>query len=343
MRASEHSAIGSSPLGPAIAGFARKLESQGYPKSTRDQYLSICHASDRYAQRRGVEIGELGDDHVEAFLVQATTGRKLREGGHLKRGFWRRPIALLFDQLRSDGLLAAMETLAASPGPGVAEYLAFLREHRGFSERTVARQQLQVSRLLAHLGVDSDKKLERIAVEQIDRYLVHAARGLGRQSMGAVCASIRGFLGHLQLRGILHSDLRAQVATPHLYALENMPRSVAWSDIERTLGAIDRVTEVGCRDYAMLALIAYCGLRAGDVAALELGQIDWRRDTIHAPRPKSGTSEDVPLIPSVGEALVAYLRRRPDCRCQKVFVTVYAPIRPIADRQSSAGTARAPT
>jgi site-specific recombinase XerD len=188
---------------------------------------------------------------------------------------------------------------------------------------------------LAHLGVDSDKKLERIAVGEIDRYLVQAARGLGRQSMGAVCASIRGFLGHLHLRGILHSDLRAQVATPHLYALENMPRSVAWSEIERTLGAIDRETEVGCRDYAMLALIAYCGLRAGDVAALELGQIDWRRDTIHAPRPKSGTSENVPLVPSVGEALVAYLRRRPACRCQKVFVTVYAPVRPVADRQIS--------
>ncbi|MHB1846139.1 MAG: hypothetical protein ACYCWW_15040 [Deltaproteobacteria bacterium] len=50
----------------------------------------------------------------------------------------------------------------------------------------MARQQLQVNRLLAHLGIDSDKKLGRIAVGQIDRHLVHAARGLGRQSMGAV-------------------------------------------------------------------------------------------------------------------------------------------------------------
>jgi hypothetical protein len=136
--------------------------------------------------------------------------------------------------------------------PGLAEYLAFLREHRGFSARTVARQQLQVGRMLAHLGVDSAEQLERITADQIDRYLVHAARGLGRQSIGAVCASIRGFLGHLHLRGILHSDLRTQVATPHLYALENMPRAVAWSDIERTLGAIDRDTEVGCRDYGRL-------------------------------------------------------------------------------------------
>lgn len=286
-------------------------------------------------QRGGSEIGELDNDHVEAFLVDATVGRRLREGGRLMRGFWRRPIVLLFEQLRADGLLAAVTTPVTRLGPGLTEYLAFLREHRGFSERTVARQQLQVSRLLAHLGVDSGRKLERITVEQIDRYLVHAARGLGRQSMGAVCASLRGFLGHLHLRGVLHADLRAQVATPHLYALEDMPRAVAWSDIERTLGAIDRDTEVGCRDYAVLALIAYCGLRAGDVAALDLGHLDWRRDTIHAPRPKSGTSESVPLIPSVGEALVAYLRRRPDRRSQQVFLTVYAPIRAVADRQIS--------
>ena len=148
--------------------------------------------------------------------------------------------------------------------------------------------------------------------------------------MGAVCSSIRGFLGHLYTRGVLRSDLRAQVSTPRLYTLEGMPRAVAWSDVERTLAAIDRSTEIGCRDYAILMLSAYCGLRAGDVAAMRLEDIDWRHDTIHAPRPKSAGRDDVPLVATVGEALIAYLRRRPAVPHREVFLKVHAPITPLA-------------
>jgi integrase/recombinase XerD len=89
----------------------------------------------------------------------------------------------------------------------------------------------------------------------------------------------------------------------------------------------------------MLVLIAYCGLRAGDVAALQLEHIDWRYDTIHAPRPKTGASEDVPLVPVVGEALVDYFRRRPASPHRRVFLKGHAPITPLADTMIS-GRAR---
>jgi site-specific recombinase XerD len=329
MKKKEQSGTEPSPLGPALARFALALEDGGYPKSTRDQYVAICRKFDAYLARRGIAPAELRDDHLDAFLVDETAGRKLREGGRLKRQFWRRPITLLLEQLRAEGLVPPAPQPADVLGPGLAEYLAFLREHRGMSERTVERQRLQVSRLLTHLGVRTEDELARISIEQIDRYLVHASRGLARQSMGAVCSSIRGFLGHLRMRGVLRSDLRAQVSTPRIYTLEDMPRAVAWSDVERALAGIDRDTEIGCRDYAMLTLIAYCGLRAGDVAALRLEHIDWRRDTLHAPRPKSAASDDIPLIPAVGEPLVAYLRRRPDVPYREVFLKVHAPITPL--------------
>lgn len=335
MMQTDRSGSGSSPLGPPLARFARGLEEGGYPKSTRDQYIPICRKFESYLVRQRIALAGLRDEHVDAFLVEATAGRKLREGGRLTRRFWRRPIALLIEQLRAEGIVPRVEGQAEVLGPGLAEYLGFLREHRGLSKRTVERQRLQVNRLLSHLGARTHDDLGRIAIEQLDRYLVHASRALARQSMGAVCSSLRGFLGYLHMRGILRSDLRAQVSTPRLYTLEDMPRAVAWSDVERTLAGIDRSTEVGCRDYAMLALIAFCGLRAGDVAALRLEHIDWRQDTIHAPRPKAGASEDVPLVPAIGEALIAYLRQRPALSYPEVFLKVHAPIRPVLDRQIS--------
>jgi integrase/recombinase XerD len=326
------SRTGSPPLGPALACFAQRLEEDGYLKSTRGMYLAICRKFAGYLARRGIAPADLRDDHVDGFLVRETAGRKLGEGGRLRRRFLRRPVMLLLEQLRADGIVPRPAEPPEALGPGLAEYLAFLRHHRGLSGRTVERQRLHVSRLLSHLGVRSDDDLARITIDRIDDYLVRASRGLRRPSMGTVCASIRGFLGHLHMRGVLRSDLRAQVSTPRLYALEDMPRAVPWSEVERTLSAIDRSTEIGCRDHAMLALVAYCGLRASDVAALRLEHIDWRRDTIHVPRPKNAASDDVPLVPAVGEALVAYLGRRPAVPYREVFLMVQAPIRPVADR-----------
>jgi hypothetical protein len=37
-----------------------------------------------------------------------------------------------------------------------------------------------------------------------------------------------------------------------------------WRDIERTLALVNRTTITGSRDYAILVLLAYCGLRAGE-------------------------------------------------------------------------------
>jgi integrase len=67
------------------------------------------------------------------------------------------------------------------------------------------------------------------------------------------------------------------------------------------------------------------------VAALQLEHIDWRHDTIHAPRPKTGASDNVPLVPAVGEALLDYVRWRPQSPHRKVFLKVHAPITPLAD------------
>ncbi|MEK6608196.1 MAG: hypothetical protein AABZ30_11080 [Myxococcota bacterium] len=190
MQVKEHQGTEPSPLGPALVLFARKLESEGYPRSTRDQYLSICRAFGHYVQRGAIEIGKLCEDHVEAFLIEASAGRKLREGGRLKRGFWRRPIALLFEQLRPDGLLAEAVVPATPLGPGLAEYLAFLREHRGFSERTVARQQLQVSRLLTHLGVDSDKDAPPCGEDDVHALTVGGEPALAVQTASCNWATV---------------------------------------------------------------------------------------------------------------------------------------------------------
>lgn len=329
MRETDGSGVDTTPLGPALTHFAQRLEERGYRERTREQYLSICRKLDGYVARRGLHVESLGEELIDTFLVEVTTGRRLRESGRLTRRFWRKPLLLLLEQLRTEGVLPPVATAPDILGPGLGEYLAFLREHRGLRQCSLDRQRLHLTRFLDYIAAQSEDDLRRLAIEQVDRYLVQVARHLARESISSVCAALRGFLGYLHMRGMVPKDLRGHVTTPRIYPLERMPRSVAWSDIERTLASVDRVSILGHRDYAIMVLLAFGGLRAGDVAALRLGDIDWRRDLMRVRRPKDDTPDELPLVLGLGEPLVAYLRHRPESPCDTLFLSVRAPIKPV--------------
>ena len=78
--------------------------------------------------------------------------------------------------------------------------------------------------------------------------------------------------------------------------------------VDALLASCDRSTTSGRRDYAVLALLARLGLRSGEVAALQLGDVDWRAGEV-AVRGKARRQDRLPLPVEVGEALAAYLRR----------------------------------
>ena len=70
------------------------------------------------------------------------------------------------------------------------------------------------------------------------------------------------------------------------------------------LASCDTATLGGHRDQAILVLLARLGLRAGEVAGLELDDIDWRAGEISV-HGKGSRRERLPLPADAGEALVA--------------------------------------
>ena len=95
--------------------------------------------------------------------------------------------------------------------------------------------------------------------------------------------------------------------------------------MQRVLKSCDRQKPVGRRNYAILLLLARLGLRAGEVVALDLDDIDWNEGLI-AIRGKGGKSILLPLPVDVGEAIAHYLRRdRPRCSVRKLFIRDRAP------------------
>jgi integrase len=101
------------------------------------------------------------------------------------------------------------------------------------------------------------------------------------------------------------------------------------ADVDALLQSCDPSTASGRRDRAILVLLARLGLRSGEVAALQLGDVNWRAGEILV-RGKARRQDRLPLPVEVGEALVAYLTDgRPSCEYPQLILTLHAPPRTI--------------
>ena len=145
-----------------------------------------------------------------------------------------------------------------------------------------------------------------------------------RQAKLTVTA-LRSFLGYLHLRGQC-GDLSGALPMVAGYRLSGLPKAIGDDEVRRLLESCNRKTATGCRDLAILLLLCRLGLRACEVAALEVGDVRWVQGELHV-RGK-GSEGRLPLPQDVGEAVAHYLRDwRPRSTSQRIFLQASAPFR----------------
>jgi integrase/recombinase XerD len=324
-------------VGPYLDDLVGQLAALGYARISVRRYLYAWLEFGRFAAERGIELRDLGEADVETFLHAVAGDRTWRgvrvdEAGAVHGR--RRPLAFLLERLRDVGVVRP-----AVPGPARVEpaearlldaYLAFLRQHRGVGEAAVGQHALHVGRFLRYVE-GRGATIRGLSARELDGFVVECGRWMTRRSMGRVSAALRGFLRYLHVCGEIERDLASQIAMPRVYRLETVPRALPWAEVGRLLAAPDRSTVAGRRDHAILVLLAVYGMRAGEVAALTLDDIDWRANELRIPRAKGGRASSYPLHPDAGAAVADYLRRgRPASAWREIFLTISAPARPFA-------------
>ncbi len=206
----------------------------------------------------------------------------------------------------------------------------FMREERGLSEVTIETRCQRVANCL-HSLVPITQSIQQMTVLQIDDYL-HQKSELGwcRSSLAALASDVRSFFRFAEAQGWCRSGLAAAIEAPRLYSDERLPQSIEWSDVLALIESLFGDDPVTIRDRAIILLLAFYGLRRGEVARLELEHIDWQGETLKITRPKQRRFQCYPLIQPVGDALVRYLSEvRPRSEHREVFLAMKAPVRPL--------------
>jgi integrase/recombinase XerD len=314
--------LDSGPAGPWLDGFAASLGTEGYSSATIGSYVHAADHLGQWAARRRAAIADLDEDLLARFVRHLRRCRcRGTRGGQTGVPF---RVHAFLRYLREAGVVTTCAPEATRP-PLVTEYGAWMRDRRGLAATTMAYSVRVVQALLGTVG-DNPTGLDAAGVR---RFVLEYIRQHAPASAGCVTTVVRCFLRWLVVHGRCSPDLVAAVPAMPTWRLATLPRYLADADVERILAACDRPSAVARRDRAMLLLLARLGLRAGDVVALRLGDIEWARGRLRVVG-KGRRETRLPLPQDAGDAMLGYLEaERPAAATDHVFLTARPPIHPL--------------
>jgi integrase/recombinase XerD len=311
----------SGPLAACAAGFESWLAARGYSPFTIGHRLWQLELVSRWLEREQLSPDELTSERVEEFLAE-------RRAAGFSTWLSVKSMSLPLEFLREFGVVPAEPTVAVDDPLArlLAEYRRYLFDERGLGEHTVLVRYGPDARMFleAVLGAGA-AGVERLTAGDVSRFLVCECPRRSFARATDLVVAVRSLLRWLHIVGLVEAPL--EWAVPGVADLRDrsLARGLDPVAVKRLLAGCDRRRTVGRRDYAILLLLIRLGLRAGEVAAITLDDIDWRAGEVAVRNGKGARRERLPLPADVGEAIVSYLRRRPKSESRALFLRVVAP------------------
>ncbi len=316
-----------------IDAFLRHLSDQGYRDRTVQGFRASCRHFIVWLYLSNRALEQIDENLIRRFSEHECTcscPRFYRNTRFKETSKYRARVVRFVDYLAGEGVIGNWRE-ADPPGERselVDRFIEWMRHHRGLRETTLRNYDSLLHRkILPELGSDPasyDAGSMRTAFTNLVPFCSssHAAR---------IASALRVYLRYLGIHGLCPPELVVAVPTVKRQPASDLPRYVSPSEIEALIGSCDPTTPVGLRDHAILLLLARLALRAGDIVALRLNDIDWGRAEIRVSG-KSRRQTVLPLPQDAGDALKTYLLEgRPRVHNEMVFLCACAPYRALSD------------
>jgi len=315
-------------LGRHRRDFLQGLVEQGYAASTLRQYelktnRFVTEAGRLRRQERVLDSKTVQE--LRSKIVAALNGSTRRQAAFHLTKF----IAYLVE-------VGVAERQPPPPEPTTPrdllrrEYETYLRVQRGVSESTVRHATLLGERFLKFRFGEGLGDLNQITPDDLVNFLVQIAVGAPRTKTNPT--HLRRFCQFLFWSGKTTKDLADSVPRVVQQPPRNLPRYLSPDEVRQLINAVRTDDAIGRRNYAMLLLMARLGLRATEVIAIQLEDIDWRAGELLV-RGKGKLHDRMPLPAEVGAGLADYLRRGRKGKSRTLFVSQKAPHGPFVDGQ----------
>jgi site-specific recombinase XerD len=335
MEHTHHSSSANSQLGRPVAAALCEVERLGYSRRSRNRYRAVWEHLIEFSRRK-----ELGDEFSPNLAARFLEEYLLSHGDGPGDG-WRRHMAFAVKALADfakNGRIerAFMEVQAIHLPPAMqnilSDYQQYCKDRLRLRPSTLRLRTTELTIFLGFLHSRKARTLDQIRPLDLSEFVV-CRDHLKPKMISRAVSDIRSFLRFLTMRGILQKDLGAELPKIRVPSDATIPSVWDQELIVRLLGAVDRSSAKGKRDYAILLLACRLGLRAGDIRTLKLDHLNWAESTIDITQAKTGTTLRLPLTNEVGEALIDYLKSgRPQTTHREVFLKVVPPFAPFTEK-----------
>ena len=311
------------PLVSYIDAFAVQLSEQGFQRYSMSPQVRLMANFSRWLKANQIGPESVTDEHAQRFLSRSPRSKSV-SGGYFAA------IHRIMAFLRQLGVIPEQIPLAVEMTPSqmaVFTYGQHLQQEQGLSPRTCIQYISFVEQFLVERFGNGSINLIELSAADVVGFIKRQAMRLSQSRAKSATIAMRSYMRYLRFRGEIKLDLAAAVPTVPNWSMTGIPRAISPDHVRAVLESCCRDTPVGCRDFAILMLLARLGLRSSEIVALTLDSINWDIGCITVVG-KGGNSAQLPLPAEVGEAIAVYLQRgRPRSSCRALFLCTSAPIR----------------
>jgi integrase/recombinase XerD len=326
------------PLGEHFDGFAENLKKYGFTVRGGKTLLGKCCLFNDWLVVNNInDCKQISESHMNSFLdeylANTRTTRRYNPRSQAMHSF--RHLILYLEER---GIINPFpkKTEPVTPYSSlVNEFLSFIAEEKNLSKLTLDNHRRLITSFLEGIGSDNIRaRLLSFTAEDVScamkRHIVDSLEN--RKSLGT---ALRKFFRFCAVKKYMQEDFSGLVPTVPSYRHASLPKGMEDSALERMLNVIPKDTLRGARDYAIMLLLMAYGIRGKSVAELLLEDIRWQNSTIRIRAQKGGKEVVLPLLDTVGEAILAYLRNRPDVPRREIFLVARIPYNPLNSVQIS--------
>ena len=310
------------PFGPYLDDLATILHQQGYAPSTIQRCLRTGDLFGRWLQGQGYDVTQIDERAIQHYI----NGLERYRSGQLPKAA--QGLKHIVELLRQRGSLIDRQ----SPTPvdqWIAQYDAHLEQVAGLALGTRQSYRRMARRFITSCFGAKQPDWQTLTAPMITAFVTQEAakcQGYGRK---APSVAVRSFLRFLVFRGEIRPGLEAAAPTPPQWKHASLPARLMSEEVERVLAVYPGDTATSRRNRAMLLLLARLGLRAQEVVALCLDDIDWYASQLCVRPGKTHQARLLPFTQEVGNAVAAYLQDgRPQSESRRVFLQCRPPFRP---------------
>ena len=312
----------SGPLAPFTGEFRRELADRGYTLRSITDQLRLAARLSRWLEGQGLTAEQVTVPVAGEFF------QARRTQGHRK---WLTPRSLSW--LPACLPVAPVPDSAAGDAPVdalLAAYRGYLLAERGLAAGTVTHYLRFAGEFLEWLPGPLAARLAGLSAGQITTFVIAWCPRRSPAQAKLMATALRSLLRFLHVTGQVRVPLAGAVPAVPGWRRVSLPQTVSAGQVTRMLAGCDRDSDLGRRDYAVILLMSRLALRAAEVAAVQVSDVDWRAGLLMV-RGKGKRRDLLPLPADVGEAMAGYLqhgRPRAPGRPQ-LFLCAVAPFGPL--------------